>query len=137
MPNHFHFILKIKERKNLPEKIKSRKRGIHQPFSNLFNAYTKAYNKKYGRSGSLFQEHLKRIEIKNENYLKNLIVYVNTNSSHHHISDYTKYKYSSYYAIISTKPTLLKRNELLTMFDNVTNFIHIHQAKKDFIDVYE
>jgi len=45
LPNHFHLILKIKEVIDLPEKIILRKQKIHQPFSNLFNAYTKAINK--------------------------------------------------------------------------------------------
>tara|TARA_R110001583_G_scaffold74255_2_gene205772 strand:- start:6352 stop:6645 length:294 start_codon:yes stop_codon:yes gene_type:complete len=44
LPNHFHFIIKIKEFENLPESIKLGNNKLHQPFSNLFNAYTKAIN---------------------------------------------------------------------------------------------
>jgi len=135
LPNHFHLILKIKDTNALPENIKSGKRGIHQPFSNLFNAYAKAYNKMYNRTGSLFQKNVKRIEITDEVYLRNLIVYVNTNSSHHGIADFTVYKHSSYNAIISDKPTLLQRNDLLDLFDGVVNFIYMHKLKKDMIGV--
>ncbi len=46
LSNHFHFIIKIKDFNELPENFKSGKTKLHQPFSNLFNAYTKAINKK-------------------------------------------------------------------------------------------
>jgi len=130
LPNHFHLILRIKEDTFLPENIKKGKTAIHQPFSNLFNAYTKAFNKKYNRTGSLFQKHPKRILIKNETYLRNLIVYVNTNPSHHEIANFSEYKFSSYQALISSKPTLLNRNELIKLFDDLDNFKYVHQNKK-------
>lgn len=41
LPNHFHLLLKIKEIEYLPELYKLGKRKLHQPFSNLFNAYRK------------------------------------------------------------------------------------------------
>ena len=130
VPSHFHLVLKIKDTKYLPEKIKLGKAKIHQPFSNLFNAYSKAINKKYNRQGSLFQEHLKRIEITDEKYLRNLIVYVNTNPSHHHIADFEIYKHSSYQALITSQPTLLKRAEVVELFDDVENLRYVHQIKK-------
>ena len=86
--NHFHFIIKIKEEKFLPKAIRTKKMTLHQPLSNLFNAYTKAFNKKYNRTGSLFQKHPKRILITDENYLRNLIVYINVNPSHHEIENF-------------------------------------------------
>jgi len=130
LPNHFHLLLRIKEEGFFPDKIKTGKTKIHQPFSNLFNAYSKAINKKYHRQGSLFQEHLKRIEITDEDYLRNLIIYINTNPSHHDIADYSTYKFSSYNALISTKQTLVKRNEVLVLFNDVENFKYVLQYKK-------
>ena len=126
LPNHFHLLVKIKEEKLLPLKIKSRKVKIHQPFSNLFNAYAKAINKKYKRTGSLFQEHLKRINIEDESYLKNVIIYINTNSSHHNIANYKTYKHSSYRALVSSNTTWLKRNEIIDLFSDIENFKYIH-----------
>ncbi|HIP49707.1 MAG TPA: transposase [Lutibacter sp.] len=135
LPNHFHFVLRIKDEDALPENIKSEKNKLHQPFSNMFNAYAKAINKKYNRRGSLFQEHLKRIEIKNENYLRNLVVYVNTNASHHEIDNYSVYPHSSYLALVSDKPTLLMRNEVINLFDDLENFIFVHKSKNTNIDL--
>ena len=131
LPNHFHFVIKIKSEKDMSEAIKNGKQKLHQPFSNLFNAYTKAFNKKYNRSGSLFQEHLKRIKIENEIYLKQLIVYVNTNSEDHNIAPYTTYAYSSYQSLVSDKFTHLQRQEVIALFDGVTNFKATLQQKID------
>lgn len=125
LPNHFHIIIKFKEDSQNSKDVK-----LHQPISNMMNAYTKAINKKYNRSGSLFQEHLKRIKITEENYLKNLIIYINTNSDHHQIEDYKTYKHSSYNTLISHKETALKRDEVVDLFSDVNNFKYVLQSKK-------
>ncbi len=137
LPNHFHLLLKIKDNKLLPEPIRNGKTSIHQPFSNLFNAYTKAFNKKYNRTGSLFQKHPKRIQIKNEEYLRNLIIYINTNPSHHNIADFSEYKFSSYQALTSNQPTLLERDNVIELFDTVENFEYVHQIKKINLDIIQ
>lgn len=66
MPNHFHFLVKIYSLENLSKHPKF-KFDIHklimQQFSNLLNAYAKAYNKKYNRKGALFMDFTKRFEI--------------------------------------------------------------------------
>ena len=66
LKNHFHLLVQIKEGKE--EKV------ISKGFSNFFNSYSKSINKKYNRSGSLFRDRFKRIKIKDEEYLKTLIV---------------------------------------------------------------
>ena len=130
LSNHFHMIVRIKEEKLFSTRFKSGKVKLHQPFSNLFNAYAKAYNKRYQRTGSLFQEHLKRIKIEDENYLKNLIIYINTNSSHHNIANYESYKHSSYSSLVSNNTTWLKRNEVIDLFGDKENFKYVHSLTK-------
>jgi len=122
LPNHFHFIIRIKDFEHLPVAIQQEKKELHQAFSNWFNAYTKAINKRYHRSGSLFQEHLKRIEITGEPYLQNLITYVNTNPDHHGIANYSRYRHSSYQSLVSTKPTLVHRNDVIELYGDIENF---------------
>jgi len=130
IPNHFHLILKIKDKNELPDAIISLKTKLHQPFSNMFNTYTKAINKKYNRKGSLFQEHLKRKLIKNEEYLINLITYINTNPTKHEIGDFSTYEFSSYKALISKRPTLLKREETIELFNDIENFKYVCSQNK-------
>ena len=52
MKNHFHFLVRIKDTDEINREIKVQPSQI---FSNLFNAYTKAFNKSYNRHGALFE----------------------------------------------------------------------------------
>ena len=69
LKNHFHFLIRIKtndeyreylrvSKFNDREEYKGKEKSINpsQGFSNLFNAYAKAINKRYQRTGSLFEE---------------------------------------------------------------------------------
>lgn len=124
LKNHFHILLKIKNNIEKPS----------QYFSNLFNAYTKAINKKYNRTGSLFEKPFKRIKITDEKYLKTLILYIHLNPEHHQIcSDFRRYKYASYKSIISIKNTNIDRDSVLILFDGLQNFIETHTERKMFI----
>lgn len=118
--NHFHLLIKIKE--NEDNKVK-----YEQSFSNLFNAYAKAYNKKYNRTGKLFEERFKKIKIDDEFYLTELIYYIHANPQKHGIlKDFRDYKYSSYKTIISSKPTVLSRDEVIKWFGGLSFFIEYH-----------
>lgn len=127
LKNHFHIILKIKDKDQISEKFQEK---IHLPFSNFFNSYSKSINKSYDRTGSLFQEHLQRNRILDENYLKQLIVYVHLNPIKHKFTKvFEKYKHSSYQTYLSTKETSIDRNFILEMFGGLENFKFYHQEK--------
>jgi len=119
MDNHFHLVIRV----NDDEKV------VTQSFSNLFNAYAKAFNKKNKRTGSLFEKHFKRIKLNDENYLKQLILYVHLNPKYHFNIDFTAYRFSSYQSIVSKKETKINRDEVLELFDGVDNFIYNHKKK--------
>ena len=125
MKNHFHLVLKIKSKSHIEKHCNIDK--IYQPFSNLFNAYTKAINKKYDREGSLFRVRFKRERITSEEYLKNVIVYTHLNPvKHGFTNDYGNYKYSSYQTILSEKTTALSRKKVLKLFEDKENYIYYH-----------
>ena len=150
IPNHFHFVLKIKESSHLErffeaklEKAKTKSQDlqgfenlgglklISQQFSNLFNSYTKSINKKYNRNGSLFAQNFKKKEINTEKYLQQVILYVHLNPFFHAVSDdFESYLHSSYNSIISLKTTELKRKEVIDLFGDKQNFIFMHQKRK-------
>lgn len=121
LKNHFHILLQIKvDCKN-----------SSQAFSNFFNAYTKAINKKYNRSGSLFQKPFKRIKITDENYLKALILYIHLNPEKHGLDNtFDEYEYSSYLVIISQSKTNISKNEVINWFEDIENFQKIHFLRK-------
>ncbi len=129
MKNHFHLLIKIKSFQNLQVDDKLMKlKNLSQPFSNLFNAYTKSINKRYNREGSLFKVRFKRNRMTNEEYLKNAILYIHLNPLKHGFTDnFENYEYSSYRSILSNKRTELKRREVIDFFGNKENFILVHK----------
>jgi REP element-mobilizing transposase RayT len=133
MKNHFHFLIRIKE----VEEIKSEKNILpSQSFSNLFNAYTKAFNKKYNRHGALFERPFKRKSIEDENYFQNGITYIHNNPVHHNICEHPlNYPWSSYTTCLSDKPTKLKRKEVMALFDDIENFKYVHELKSNGLSI--
>jgi hypothetical protein len=126
MDNHFHLVIQVIE----DERI------VTQAFSNLFNAYAKAFNKMYDRTGSLFEKHFRRIKIKDTNYLRNLIIYVNTNPENHGIiNDFRMFTHSSYQDTISITNNLdlllIAKEEVLALFEDSDNFEYLHQQKRN------
>lgn len=123
LSNHFHLLVRTKD------EIEDAK--ISQAFSNLFNAYSKAFNKKYNRTGSLFKVRFKRKLVTNETYLKQLIVYINLNPIYHRlVNTISEIKHSSITSLLSDKTTLLKRIEVIDYFNDRDNFLYHLKHKK-------
>ncbi|MBP9751719.1 MAG: transposase [Candidatus Moranbacteria bacterium] len=73
-PNHYHFILKqISER------------GIERYMHRLGTGYTRYFNEKNERTGSLFQGTFKSIHIDSNEYLLHVSAYVNLNDRVHQL----------------------------------------------------
>lgn len=108
------------------------KRKITQPFSNLFNSYTKAYNKMYSRMGSLFIPNFKRKPISSEDYLTRIIIYIHLNPIHHgFVKSPEDWSLSSYNTLLSNDKTWLKRDEVIQWFGNKDQFIKLHHQPID------
>ena len=128
LKNHFHVVLKIKDESELPEKYRHK---IHLPFSNMFNTYTKSINKAYNRTGSLFQEHPKRNKVENEDYLRQLIVYIHLNPlKHKFLNQFELYNHSSYPSYLSNAASNLEREYVFELFGGKENFIYFHNENQ-------
>ncbi|MEK7119753.1 MAG: transposase [Patescibacteria group bacterium] len=68
MPNHFHLMVK-----------QTQERGISRFMANVSNSYTKYFNTKYRRVGSLFQGPFKAVYVETEDQLLHLTRYVHLN----------------------------------------------------------
>ncbi len=135
LPTHFHLLIRIKEINDLQFVNKFNEDHLHQPFSNFFNAYTKAINKATGRHGSLFQKNFSRIRVQDESFLKNLVAYIHLNPVKHGMNqNFHFYNHSSYQSLLSEKPTKLMRTEVINWFDDMENFTFWHNYKKIKLD---
>ena len=132
--NHFHLMVRIKDLpgfQNLAGLEESK--PISQHFSNFFNAYTKAINKAYQRSGSLFEKPFKRKPVTNNRYFKMLITYIHQNPQRHDlIADFREWPYSSYQMMLNDKPTQLARDTTLSWFECSRNLVSYHDTTADF-----
>jgi REP element-mobilizing transposase RayT len=134
--NHFHFLVRIKtvEEQELTGlgDLSALPRKPSQQFSNLFNAYAKAFNKTYHRTGTLFQRPFGRIEVTSDSYFMQLVTYIHQNPQKHgFVNDFRTWPYSSYQALLSTKPTHLQRDDVLTWFQGVDHFEDVHRYEVD------
>jgi REP element-mobilizing transposase RayT len=132
MPNHFHFLVRFKDKKTI-QQLENFKQNeninffLSKQFANFFSSYTQAFNKQQGRMGSLFMRSFKRKKIKDENYLRNLIKYIHLNPVDARICKTPKdWKYSSFNTLVSEYPSFLVRDEVLNYFDDLENFLNVH-----------
>ncbi|MBI9066304.1 MAG: transposase [Salinivirgaceae bacterium] len=124
MPNHFHLLIRVNDNLQKPP---------HQYFSNLFNAYTQAFNKWHKRRGTLFQRPFKRRLVADEKYFRTLVVYIHNNPVHHRfVSDAIEWGWSSYLSYLSNKPTKLDRATVIDWFGGKNNLEYMHQQAIDF-----
>jgi putative transposase len=149
--NHFHLLVRIKTLEEIQDYWNSRDSknlsGLTDPkgfenkpnknyiitnqFSKLFNAYAKAFNKRYKRKGSLFEKPFDRKRVDNMAYFQNLVQYIHHNPVHHGFCEkLQEYPWSSYGSVISLKSTKLQREKIIGRFGNLGNFIDYH--KKEF-----
>lgn len=140
--NHFHFLIYVKELEDVNcENLeystveKPRKLDVHLQFGHLFNSYAKAINKRYNKTGSLFEKNFERKKITSTKYLKNLIHYIHHNPVNHQFAaEIWDYAWSSYGSIISHQPTKINRKLVLEIFKDVDEFKLYHLQKQEYIE---
>lgn len=112
-PNHFHLILK--------QLIEN---GISNFMHKVGTSFTNYFNKKYKRSGSLFQGPYKIIHIENDEYFLWLSGYVNGNIEIHQIADAENYRWSSFKGFLGEEKDCLLGDVgvILSQFKNPQNY---------------
>ncbi len=107
-------------------------RAVSHAFNNWLNAYAKAVNKSYGRTGSLFQSRFGRLPITSERYLLAVVHYIHHNPQRHGlVKDFREWPYSSYHALLSDKPTRIERTAVLDWFGGPQAVRQIHATPVD------
>lgn len=128
LPNHYHLLVKINNDINPAD--------FSKKMSDAANAFVKWNNLKYGRKGGLFMTPYKRKLLQNEDYLIWCLWYIHRNPFHHQfVSDWKSWKYSSYHAYISDKPTLINRTFFLDLFGGKEMFVKHHTIQAEEINI--
>ena len=113
MPNHFHIFLKQT----------SDNKPISKFIGDLTNSYTKSINKKYGRSGVLFESRTKNRIVYEERAFPLLTKYILTNPVKANIcSRFDSYDFSSAKELIGIIKKEITDAEILNYFENVEMF---------------
>ncbi|HCC06527.1 TPA: hypothetical protein DEP94_04225 [Candidatus Nomurabacteria bacterium] len=126
MPNHFHILIKQEKEK-----------GITLFLQKLSTAYVMYYNKKYKRTGALFEGKFKAKYVAEDNYLKYLFSYIHLNplkilnqnwktkSIHNEeVSFLLGYPYSSFHEYYTNEFYLINKNAFPDYFQTKGDFMH-------------
>lgn len=89
MSNHAHFALK-----ELTETVSDSMRKIT-------TSYAAYYNKKYNRSGHVFQDRFRSVAVENDSYLLSVIRYIHNNPEKAAIAEKDEYLWSSFQQYLS------------------------------------
>lgn len=121
MPNHYHFLLR---------QASSNSAGLLA--QRVFNSYTKAYNKAYGRSGTLFEAPFKAKKVDKDEYLRHLCWYIHTNPVLADlVDDIEEWPYSNYLECVN------KRNLWSVDLEFIVQFFGSPSGYEDFVRGYE
>ncbi len=109
MPNHFHFLLKQKK-----------ENGISKFLGNFQNSYTRYFNTRNGRDGSLFLDQFKAKRIETDEQLIHVSRYIHLNPHTGFIiktlKELEEYPWSSFPNYISGNNDFLEPDLVLNMF---------------------
>jgi len=131
LPDHLHLLVRIRTAAETPAIYENPRAPKDLRPGHLINilldAYTKAINKAYGRTGDLFQRPFGQVEVRSDVHLVHLIAYIHQNPAKHGlVEDFRTWPHSSYRALLAEEPTQLRRREVLAWFDGPAHFQRFH-----------
>jgi putative transposase len=120
MPNHIHLLIYQN----------ADREALRKFMSSLMTSYSKYFNKKYRRVGSLFESRYKAKRIDEDSYLAHISRYIHMNPQR-----WSQYKYSSLHYMFSNQaPEWLTGKMAVGEFKNridYMNFLQQYQENKD------
>ena len=116
MPNHFHFLISPKTTLAVSDFMR-----------NIQNAYSKYFNMKYKRTGSLFQFMFKAVRVESDEQMMHTSRYIHLNpvtSFQIQISDLDNYPYSSFknYVLDNNLSPMIKSDLILSYFKSKKSY---------------
>ncbi len=118
MPNHYHFLV---EEKQLP---------VSKLISRIFTSYSQYFNRKYKRTGPLFQDRFKSKIIQKNTYFLELSRYIHCNPVKAGLAKQPQdYLFSSMGEYVQIRPPMLIfREKVLKLLDNTKSSLDDYVA---------
>ena len=130
LPNHFHFLVRVKNGFPLLTQDDCTK-VVSERFRRLFISYSMSFNAVNNRRGSLFERPFKRKLVGSGDHLEYLVYYIHHNPEKHHlIKEFRDYLWSSYKALRLGYETPLCDSELLRWFGGWEGFVQFHEEEQ-------
>lgn len=154
MPNHFHFLIKVKSQEAIKDNISKNQDSnriraycqdqasvlelIEDQYRRLFSSYALKYNRKYDSRGQLFLNKHKHIEV-HEGKILDKLCYIHHNPIHHGFCyDYDQWDYSSYHSYCRETPSKIFKEFFDLSLDEFQKIHDVYKANfsksKDFDD---
>lgn len=103
MPNHFHLL--IKQKTELP---------ISKFVQKVITGYSKYFNKKYGRAGSVFQDKFKSVRVSKNEQLLWTSFYIHENPKKAElVKNLSEYRWSSYLDYAGSRAGILCKKDFI------------------------
>jgi putative transposase len=149
IPNHFHFIVRVKPIDKIikhlqglkPDVLKKVEKDflvseetvehlLELEWTRFLTSYAMRFNLNHGRSGNLFNRPFKRLLVEDDEYFRQVMLYIHTNPCKHHItSDIEHYEWSSYGYLLKSDLTSPVHKEIMFKFGGIESFISSHKLK--------
>jgi len=152
IPNHTHYIVKVKSIEAIIQFIESTatenltaamnsfytdsknellfNKMIERQMNSFLVSYANYINNKYNRNGGTFQKPFKRIQIKEEGHLQQAIIYTNANAQKHRLADdFKNYPFTSYLAVLENDHYYVDAQSVLNFFHGAEKFKLIHKEQ--------
>ena len=123
-PNHYHFLLK--------QLIDN---GVEKFMHRLGVGYTNYFNKRYDRTGSLFQGRYKAVHIDSNKYLLHLSAYINLNNKVHKLGNSVPKWMSSWEEYKNNTDGFCEKDIVLGQFNNAAEYKDF--AESSLMDILE
>lgn len=129
MKTHFHFLIEIKNYPGaeiIEYSLACRKKltAVEKAFKNFFICYAKSINKKYHRTGALFQHRFRKKAINQSNYYTALVLYIHSNPIEAgYCKNFCEWEFSSYNEICNESTV---EGNVVGWFGNKKMFMHAH-----------
>jgi len=123
IPNHFHFLVRIKP---IPHD-ESCEINYARKFGNFFAAYAQSFNHLYHRRGNLFSQNFRRKLIGDTDYLRTVVIYIHRNPLKHGIAqNINEWNHSSYLEYLNSDPCYCRKRDVLDWFGDMKLFKFCH-----------